>query len=84
MTEERSLSCCTALGARTVSALVSAFRSFVSIRVHSWLDRLFHMNTTIAEPGCSSERAGCASVHIGRAWRRVTEQQRWAQSLSAK
>jgi hypothetical protein len=30
--------------------------SFVSIRVHSWLDRLFHMNTTIAEASCSSER----------------------------
>ena len=41
MTEERSLPCCTVLGARTVSALDSACRSFVSIRVHSWLDRLF-------------------------------------------
>jgi len=43
-------------------SLRSLSSSFVSICVHSWLDRLFHMNTTIAEPGCSSERAGRALV----------------------
>jgi len=43
-------------------------RSFVSIRRHSWLDRLFHMNTTIAEPGCFNERASCAVVPCRAFW----------------
>ena len=41
------------------------------------------MRLTWPNQAASGERAGCASVHIGRAWRRVTEQRRSAPSHMA-
>jgi len=50
-------------------------RSFVSIRRHSWLDRLFHMNTTIADLAASVNAPVAPWFHVGHSGRRVTEQQ---------
>ena len=68
-------------GARNVSALHSAFRSFVSIRVHSWFNRLFpyepnKCRSSSTEPG-GSATISCWPPLVKRPWGHFTTFDIW-------